>query len=114
MIRRGDRDGVNILVFEQLSNIHEGFWFWHAQLLHVPEALVQDAFIHVAQSGNFCPWDTVKTVNVIFAAASHTANSHPHTIIRADDPGIAESGDAQSRAGGTCAGDFQEVPPGSI
>ena len=114
MIGRGDGYGVNIFVFEQLANVHEGFWLWHTQLLHVPEALVQDAFIHVAQSGNFCPWDTGKTVNVIFAAASHTANCHPHTIIRADDAGVAGCGDAQSRAGDTCAGDFQEVPPGSI
>src|SRR5437879_13894514 len=104
MIRRGDRDGVNILVFEQLSNIHEGFWFWHAQLLHVPEALVQDAFIHVAQSGNFCPWDTGKTVNVIVAAASHTANCHPPTNRRADDPAIAGSAHDQSRAAGTSPG----------
>src|SRR5436853_6848687 len=114
MIRRGDRDGVNILVFEQLTNVHEGSWLWHTQPLHVPEALVQDAFIHVAQSGNFCPWDTEKTVNVIFAAAAHTAKCHAHTIIRAGDAGVAGCGDAQSRAGDTCASDFQEVPPGSI
>src|SRR5207253_9344186 len=114
MIRRSDRDGVNIFVFEKLTNIDVGFWLWHAQLHHVPETLVQDGFIHVAQSGNLRSWDTGKPMDVILAATSHSANRHAHTITRAHDPSIAGRRDAESCACDTCACDFQEVPPGSF
>src|SRR6266436_10377531 len=111
MIGCGDRDGVNVLVFEQLTNIDVGFWLCHAQLLHIPEALVQDAFIHVAQSGNLRSRDTGESVDVIFAATSYSANGHAHTISGAYDPGVAGRRGAQGSTGDTCAGDFQEVPP---
>src|SRR5229473_8709308 len=113
MIGRGDGDGVNIFVLKQLTNVDVGFWLWQSQLFDVPEALVQHALIHIAQSGNLCSWDTGKPMDVIFAATSHSANRHTDTIICARDPSVAGCGDTQGRASDTSAGDFQEVPPGS-
>src|ERR1700730_4697675 len=83
MIWRGDRDGVNVFVFKQLANIDVGFWLCQTQFFHTAEALVQYAFIHIAQSGNLCSWNTRKPVEVIVAATSHSANRHPDTIIGA-------------------------------
>src|SRR5260370_14298091 len=114
MIGRGDGNGVNVFVFEQLAHIHIGFWLWHSELLHVSDALVQDGFIHVAQSGSVRPGDTGKAMAVILAATSHSTHRHAHTITSAYDPGVAGSRDAQSSAGDTCAGDFQEIPPRSL
>jgi hypothetical protein len=85
MIGRGDGDGVDIFVLKQLANIDVGFWLWQTQFLDVPEALVQNVFIHIAQGGNLCSWDARKTVKMIIAAASHSANCHPDTIVRAED-----------------------------
>jgi hypothetical protein len=110
MIGRGDGDGVNIFVLKQLTNIDVGFWLWQSQLLDVPEALVQHAFIHIAQSGNLRSWDTGKPVEVIFAATSHSANCHAHTIIRTHDTCVAGCRSAQSSAGYAGAGKFQKVP----
>src|ERR1700682_1205456 len=84
MIGRGDGDGVNIFVLKQLANITVAFWPCQTHLLHVAEALVQNAFIHIAQSGNLRSWHTLKPVEVIVAATSHSANRHAHTIICAE------------------------------
>src|ERR1700687_2382664 len=114
MIGCGDGDGVNIFVLKQLTNIDVGFWLCQSQLLDVPEALVQHAFIYIAQSGNLRSWDTGKPVNVILAATSHSANCHPDTITRAHDPGVTRCGGAQRRASDASAGEFQKIPPGSF
>src|SRR5260370_35764962 len=109
MIGRGDGDGVNILVLKQLTNVDVGFLLWQVQLPHVPDALVQHAFIYIAKSGNLRSWDAGKPVEVIFAATSHSANSHPHTIIRTHDSCVAGRRSAQSSARYACAGKFQKV-----
>src|SRR5712664_1636336 len=111
MIGRGDGDGVNIFVLKQLTNIDVGFWLWQSHLLDVPDALVQHAFIHITQSGNLRSSDTSEPVEVIFAAASHSANCHAHTIIRAYDPGVTRCRGAQGRASDASAGEFQKIPP---
>src|SRR5258708_33957658 len=110
MIGRSDGDGGNIFVLKQLTNIDAGFWLWQSQLLDVPEALVQYAFIHIAQSGNFRSGDMGKPMEVIFAATSHSASCHAHTIIRTHDSCVAGRRDAQSSAGYAGAGKFQKVP----
>src|SRR5216684_4204995 len=111
MIGRGDGDGVNIFVLEELANIDVGFWLWQSHLLDVPDTMVQHAFIHIAESGNLCPRDTRKAADVIVAATSHSANCHAHTIIRAYDPGVTRCGGAQGRASDASAGEFQKLPP---
>src|SRR5258708_26957066 len=114
MIGRGDGDGVNIFVLKQLTNVDVGFWLWQSELLDIPAALVQHAFIHIAQSGNLCSWDTGKPVNVILAATSHSANCHPDTITRAHHPGVTRRGGVQCRASDASAGEFQKIPPSSF
>src|SRR5260370_3411489 len=96
MIGRGDGDGVNIFILKQLTNIDIGFWLWQSQLLHVPEALVQHAFIHIAQIGNLRSWNTEKPVEGIFAATSPAANYHPHPIIRTHHTSVAGCRSPQS------------------
>src|ERR1700732_990426 len=85
MIGRGDGDGVNIFVFEQLANIDVGFWLWQAQLLDVAEALVQHVFVHIAQSGKLRSWDALKAAYVIVAATSYSANCYADAVICAQD-----------------------------
>ena len=111
MIGRSDGNGVDIFVLEQLANIDVGFGLGQSQLLDIPEALVQHVFIHIAQGGNLCPWNTRKTAEVIVAATSHSANCHPDTIIGAQDSGVAGCRDAPSSAGYARAGEFQKVAP---
>src|SRR6267143_2169769 len=111
MIGCGDGDGVNVFVLEELTNIDVGFWLWQSQLLDVSKALVQHAFIHIAQSGNLRSWDTGKPVNVFLAATSHSANCHSHTITRPHDSCVTRCGGAQRRARDACASEFQKIPP---
>src|SRR5437016_701361 len=73
--------------------------------------MVQYAFVHIAESGNLCPRDTRKAVDVIVAATPHSANCHADTIICAHDSCIAGLRDAQSSAGDSGAGDLQKIPP---
>jgi hypothetical protein len=84
VIRRGYRDSVNVFVLEQLAHIDTGFWLSQTQLFQLAEALVQDAFIHVAQGGDLCAWDTRKPAEVIVAPASHSANCYAHAVICAE------------------------------
>src|SRR6266852_8486280 len=106
MIGRGDGDGINIFVLKELANIDVGFGLWQSQLLDVPEAMVRHGFIHIAESGNLCAWDTRKAVDVIVAATSHSANCHPDTIICASDSCIAGCRDAQGSGGDAGTSDF--------
>src|ERR1700738_2043765 len=84
MVGRGDGDGVNIFVLEELANIDVGFGLWQALLFDLAEALVQHVFIHIAESGKLCSRDTRKPVDVIVAAAAHSANCHSDAIIGAE------------------------------
>src|SRR4029077_10130911 len=85
MIGRGNGDSIDILVLQQLAHIDARFCLWKTQLLHVPEPLARHAFIHIAQCDDLRSWHARKTVNVIVAAASHSANCHPDAIIRTED-----------------------------
>src|ERR1700680_2184685 len=98
MIGRGDGDGVDIFVLEQLADVDVGFGPGQAALLDFAEAKVRNAFIDVAEGGDFGPWDTREAADVIVAAAAHSANGHPDTIICADDFRVAGCGGAQSGA----------------
>src|SRR5207253_9128174 len=60
MIGRGNGDGVNFFVLEELANINIGFWLWQTHLLDVIEALVQYVFIDIAQSGELRSGNTRK------------------------------------------------------
>jgi hypothetical protein len=109
MIGRRDRDGINIFVFEELANVDVGFWLWHAEFLDVAEALVQDVFVDVAESGKFCSGDMRKAADVIVAATSHTANCHSDAIICAEN---LASERERGRANGYCfSGRLQKFTP---
>src|ERR1700676_5605852 len=85
MIGSGDGDGVNVFVVEELANIHVGFRLWQAELLDLSEALVGDAFVDIAESGQLGLWNTRETVDVIVAAAAHSADGHAYAIICAEN-----------------------------
>src|SRR5260370_2101671 len=102
MIGRGDGDGVNVFVLEQLTNIDVGFWLWQAQLLDVREALVQHAFIHIAQSGNLRSREMGKAMKVILAAASQSASCHPSTFIRPHTSAVTVYPTSYPRAPASC------------
>src|SRR5882757_1770593 len=114
MIGGGDGDGVNILVLEQLANIDVRFWLWQSELFDVAEAMIRNAFIHIAEGGKLCSGDTRKAADMIVAAAAHSANGHADAVIGTHDFCIAGSGDAQSSAGDTGAGEFQKIAARSL
>ena len=114
MVGSGDRDGVDVFVVEQLADIAVGFRFWQAKFLDVVKALVEYVFIHIAQSGDLSGGDMREAVDVIDAAASHTANGHAHAIVCAHNFGVTGSGDAQSSARDACTGEFKEIAPRSF
>ena len=53
MVRSGDRDGVDRLVFEDFANIGIGLWPLSRRLLYLTQTLVEDGGIDVAQRGDF-------------------------------------------------------------
>src|ERR1041385_7159998 len=81
MIRRGDRDGVDIFVLKQLANVAIALRPRHAHLLRVTQALVQYTFVDIAHGSNLYARDIGKPLEVIIAAATQSANGEPHTII---------------------------------
>src|SRR5208282_1464204 len=81
MIGSGDGDGVDVFVFEELANVDVGFWFWQTHLLDFGDALARDVFVDVADGDDFCSRDARKAVDVIVAAAAHSANGYADTIV---------------------------------
>src|SRR5205085_11631709 len=79
------------------ANIAEGLRLWLPQRLHVAEPLIQYALVHIAQGGDLGIGNTRKAFDVIVATTAHTANRHPHAIIRAENlPAQRECGRACS------------------
>src|SRR4029077_17771050 len=62
MIRRGNRDGIDILVLEQSANVHVRLRLWKAQLLDLPDTLARYALIHIANRDNLCSGNLLKAV----------------------------------------------------
>src|SRR5262252_3375182 len=52
VIRRGDRDGVNRLVFEQLANVHILFGPLARVLFNLAASLLEHGVVHVADGGD--------------------------------------------------------------
>jgi len=91
MIGRGDGDGINIFVLKELTNIDVGFGLWQSQLLDVREAMVRHVFIHIAESGNLCPWNTRKAVDVVGEVRYRDGTAEPldrQALIAAPEAGL--------------------------
>src|SRR5262249_3338131 len=52
VIRRGDRDGVNRLVFEQLANVNVLFGLLARVLFNLAAALLEHGVVHIADGGD--------------------------------------------------------------
>ena len=63
---------------------------WPAAI-DVFKALVQHAFVYITESGNLRVWNACEAADVIVAAASHSADGHPHSVVRAQDSRVARS-----------------------
>ncbi len=83
MIWRGNGDGIDILVFEELANVDIRFGPGQAHFFDAAEALVQNVFIDVAKSGELDSRDVRKAADVILAAAADSANGDADTIVGA-------------------------------
>src|SRR5690242_6294803 len=80
-----NRDGVDAFVLEQLANIHVRLRPRQAQILNIFEALVQNPFVDVAQSGNLHSRYLGETADVVSAAAARTANRNAYTVVCPQD-----------------------------
>ena len=109
MIGRGDGDRVNIFVLEELAHVHVGFRLRQAQVLHVAEAQVQNALIHIAEGGNFRSRNMREALEVIIAATAQSANGDAHAIIRAKN--FAAKRERGCADGDCFSGGLEEVAP---
>ena len=85
MIGSGDGDGIDVFVFEQLANVDVGFRLRQAHFFDFGDALAGDVFVDVADGDDFCSRDMRKAVNVIVAAATHSADGYAHTFVGAEN-----------------------------
>ena len=81
MVGSCDRNCIDIFVLEELADIDIGFGFGETELLHVADALIQNALIDVAERSNFRTGNFRKAVKMIIAAAAYAANREANTII---------------------------------
>jgi hypothetical protein len=93
MIGSGDGDGVDVFVFKERANVEERFRARQAHFLDVAEALVQDIFVNIAESGEFDSRDMREAADVVVATAAHPADSDADAIV------CAENLAAQSQSG---------------
>ena len=109
VIGRGDGDGVDIFVFEQLANVDVGFRLGQAHLFDFADALAGDVFVDVADGDDFCSRDMRKAVDVIVAAAAHSADGYADTFVGAENFAAERE---RSRAYGDCfSRGLQKVTP---
>src|ERR1700733_12510286 len=102
MIRRGNRDGVDLFVFEKFANVGVRLRFRTTEFFDVGEALIENVFIDVAERGDFDVAHFIEAVNVIDTAAARAADGDAHAIVRAED-GVrleSERGGADGEGGG--------------
>src|SRR5579871_6962598 len=81
VIGRGDGDGVNIFVLEQLADVAIRFWPGEPHLLGVAETLVEHAFVDVTHRSDFSPGNVREALEMIIAAAAESANGQPHPVV---------------------------------
>src|SRR6185369_2566902 len=81
VIWRGDRDGIDVLVLEDLAEIGAGLRFGDAEFFHVGEALVEDVFVNVTEGDDLSLRNFGEAVNVIDAAAAGAADGHADFVV---------------------------------
>src|SRR5215469_18498571 len=86
VIRCGDRDRIDVLVFEQLTDIEVALRSRASILLNFIKSAIENVFIDVAQRRNFHSGNTRKATDVILTASTHPANRNPHAIIGTENP----------------------------
>ncbi len=86
VIRRGDGDGVDGFVFQQLAHIGIGGWTRLAGRLDLGQAASQDGFVHVAQRGDLHVGHGRVGLDVGIALPAHAYHRHSHGVIGAAKP----------------------------
>src|ERR1700728_744679 len=105
MVRRGNRNRIDILVVEQLANVYVGLRFGNAHLLGVGASLAQNVLVDVAEIGDFDTGDWLVASDVIPTAAADTDHRDTDAVICAQHfPGRGSRDEA-----GRCG--FQEIAP---
>ena len=85
MIGRGDGNGVDLFVLEQLAHIDVGFWPGQAHLFDFADALARNVFVDIAERGELGLRDVREAADMIVAAAAHSADGHADAIVRAEN-----------------------------
>src|SRR5579864_7351932 len=80
VIGRSDSDGVDGLVFEQLSDIDEGARLGHALLAHIRKALGEHILIDIAQCRDLDIGLLAKLLDMVPAAPAHAAYGHAQAV----------------------------------
>ena len=109
MIGSGDGDGVDFLVFEELANVEVTLGLGQAHFFDVAEALVEDVFVDITESGEFDTGDVRKAVDVILAAAADSADGDADAIVGAEN--FAAQRERCRAHGNGFAGRFKKVAP---
>jgi len=102
VVRRGNRNGVQALIFQRLSHIRHSLAGKSVSslLLHVSQSLCQDLLVRIDQVGEFHVRLTQPGINVTGALAVHARYSDAQPIVGAQ--GLRRSGaaDDECRSGG--------------
>src|SRR5579862_542054 len=109
MVGRGDGNGVDGFVFEQLANIGECLGI----AAHFSAAFIHNFLVHVAEGGNLGVRHVRISVKMIVSAIAQAADGYTNAIVRAKDFFRAreKSNSAECRkACGCLSGRLQKIP----
>lgn len=106
MIGSGDRDGVDVLVFQELTKVDVGLGLGNAEFFDVGEALVEDVFVDIAQGDDLRVGDFGEPVNVVDATAAGAADGDADFVVGAEN--FAAEGEAGRGDGCGFACGFEE------
>ena len=86
VVRRGDGDGVDVLAFEQASDVFAGL---DGDALVRPLLFLstEDGVIDIAQAGDAGAFDAGETLEVITAASAEADDGDAHVVFGAGDLG---------------------------
>ena len=113
MVGRGDGDGVDGLVVQQLADVGEGLGLGHAHVLHLPKALVQNILIHVADSDDGRRLYFAVLLDMGKSLPVQPDDRHLHAVVGAQDAlRMSDERDATpGKQADTCLGTcLQEFP----
>ena len=100
MVRRGDRNGVDLLIREKLTQVGVGLQFTIVAIFELLVGILQDPIVDVANRDHFHVIQLFEPRDVRLAPAVATNRGHADSIVRAG-PKVTGSDQLSSQCCGT-------------